>query len=232
MKGTVKFYIVRHGQTMFNLLDRAQGWSDSPLTPLGCTDAARLGEGFRREGVHFAAACSSDSGRAIETAEILLEHCGQQTLPRQQDKRLREWCLGHMEGGANHDFLTAICEQDGTPFPLKDLNRRLREAADYIHEHLDSTGMSQSFDQIATRLTGALRDLGEAVAAQGGGNVLVVTHALSIKTIVYLLAHERLEEVAMIRNVSVCRFAYEGGAFQALELNDTHYLDEHAVPGA
>ncbi|NCE66425.1 histidine phosphatase family protein [Pseudoflavonifractor sp. 524-17] len=31
----VTFYIVCHGQTLLNQLDRAQGWSDSPLTALG-----------------------------------------------------------------------------------------------------------------------------------------------------------------------------------------------------
>ena len=28
----VTFYIVRHGETLLNSLNRAQGWSDSPLT--------------------------------------------------------------------------------------------------------------------------------------------------------------------------------------------------------
>ena len=31
----VRFYIVRHGQTLMNSLDRAQGWADSPLTEAG-----------------------------------------------------------------------------------------------------------------------------------------------------------------------------------------------------
>lgn len=29
-------YLVRHGQTIFNLKRIIQGWSDSPLTQLGC----------------------------------------------------------------------------------------------------------------------------------------------------------------------------------------------------
>lgn len=31
----VRFYIVRHAQTLLNSLDRAQGWADSPLTEAG-----------------------------------------------------------------------------------------------------------------------------------------------------------------------------------------------------
>ena len=44
----VKLYIVRHGKTMFNTIGRAQGWSDSPLTPFG--------EGIRELGVGLKAA--------------------------------------------------------------------------------------------------------------------------------------------------------------------------------
>ncbi len=39
----VGFYIVRHGQTLLNSLDRAQGWSDSPLTDAGKQTAIDLG---------------------------------------------------------------------------------------------------------------------------------------------------------------------------------------------
>lgn len=225
------FYIVRHGQTMLNLLDRAQGWADSPLTPVGRSGAAHLGEGFAHDGIHFISACSSDSGRAIETAQLILAHSGQNARSIQQDARLREWCLGQMEGGPNRDFLHAICNPDGTPFPLDDLNHHLPQAANWIHQHLDPTGMSQSFDEISARLTAALIDLAQATVRRGGGNILVVSHALAIKTIVHQLAFDRLDEVAMIRNTSVCRFAYRDGVFHALELNDTHYLDSVTVAG-
>lgn len=230
MHPEVTLYIVRHGQTMLNLLSRAQGWADSPLTPAGRAGAAALGEGLGREGVRFVLAASSDSGRAVETARILLSRSGQPDLTVRPDPRLREWCLGHMEGDFNQAFLTAVRNPDGTPFAMGDLNRRLPEAADYIHDHLDSIGMTQSFAEIGDRLTGALHDLAGEAAASGGGNVLVVSHALAIKTMVWLLCRERMEEVAMIRNASVCRFAYDGGQFLPLALNDTHYLDGAAVP--
>ena len=32
-------YIMRHGQTLFNLQHKIQGWCDAPLTPLGITQA-------------------------------------------------------------------------------------------------------------------------------------------------------------------------------------------------
>lgn len=30
-----RFYLMRHGQTLFNTLNRIQGWCDSPLTEKG-----------------------------------------------------------------------------------------------------------------------------------------------------------------------------------------------------
>lgn len=222
-------YLVRHGQTLFNLLGRAQGWSDTPLTPAGEEAAARLGHGLAREGVCFSAAWCSDSGRARETGRILLDAAGQETLPLQADRRLREWCLGDMEGQPNEAFLAALRGADGAPIPLSQLNYRLPEAVDGIHAHLDSTGISESFDTLRSRLIGILHQAARETACAGGGNVLLVSHALSIKTLVHLLSPERMEEAAMLRNASVCRFRYVDGNFQALELNDIHYLDGPAV---
>ena len=44
-------YLVRHGQTIFNLKRIIQGWSDSPLTQLGCDQAARAGMFLRARGI-------------------------------------------------------------------------------------------------------------------------------------------------------------------------------------
>lgn len=225
MEQHTTIYLVRHGQTMLNLLDRAQGWSDSPLTPAGRDSAACLGQALGREGVRFVSAWSSDSGRAIETARLILQHSGQEVLPLNQDPRLREWCLGHMEGGSNREFLTALRQLDGAPFPLDQLDTHLPQVADYIHQHLDRIGMSQPFDQIAQRLTNAFHDLAQD-AAEKGGDALVVSHGLSIKTLIFLLARDRLEEVSYLKNTSVCRFSWDGVQFCPLALNDVHYLSQ------
>ena len=49
----VKLYIARHGKTMFNTIGRAQGWSDSPLTPFGEEGIRELGVGLKAAGVPF-----------------------------------------------------------------------------------------------------------------------------------------------------------------------------------
>ena len=54
----VRFYIVRHGQTLLNSLDRAQGWADSPLTEAGKQMVADIGQ--KLKGIDFDAVYTSD----------------------------------------------------------------------------------------------------------------------------------------------------------------------------
>ena len=77
----VKLYIARHGKTMFNTIGRAQGWSDSPLTPFGEEGIRELGVGLKAAGIPFKAAYSSDSGRTIQTMDIILRETGLETIP-------------------------------------------------------------------------------------------------------------------------------------------------------
>lgn len=39
-----KLYLVRHGETIFNRMQKMQGWADSPLTDKGFADATRAGK--------------------------------------------------------------------------------------------------------------------------------------------------------------------------------------------
>lgn len=39
-------YLMRHGQTLFNLEHKIQGWCDSPLTELGINQAKIAGRYF------------------------------------------------------------------------------------------------------------------------------------------------------------------------------------------
>ncbi|HIW76541.1 MULTISPECIES: histidine phosphatase family protein [Gordonibacter] len=66
----VTFYVVRHGQTLFNVMGKVQGWCDTPLTEDGVRGAEKLGRGLAE--VDFVAAYASDSGRAEQTLDVLL----------------------------------------------------------------------------------------------------------------------------------------------------------------
>jgi probable phosphoglycerate mutase len=65
-----RWYLVRHGQTDWNLEGRVQGHSDTPLNGEGRRQAGLLAA--RLQAVEFSIAYSSDLGRAVETAEAVL----------------------------------------------------------------------------------------------------------------------------------------------------------------
>jgi len=88
MKSTL-IYIVRHGETEWNLMGKQQGHMDSPLTDRGTQQANALANGLINRGIEFI--YSSDLGRAMETAKIINTSLD---LSIQTDKRLRERHLG------------------------------------------------------------------------------------------------------------------------------------------
>lgn len=63
-------YLVRHGQTYYNIYNKLQGWSNSPLTSKGKDDARQAAQRLKK--VHFDAAFCSDLPRAIETCQTIL----------------------------------------------------------------------------------------------------------------------------------------------------------------
>ena len=92
----VTLYVTRHGKTILNTNHRAQGWADSPLVEKGVEVASNLGMGLKD--IHFTNVYSSDSGRAIETANLVLKYSEQSKLKLEKRKDLRELNFGTFEG--------------------------------------------------------------------------------------------------------------------------------------
>ncbi|RGJ83322.1 histidine phosphatase family protein [Collinsella sp. TM04-9] len=90
-----KLYFMRHGQTLFNLLRRKQGWCDSPLTELGIEQAKTVGATLRERGLAFDHAYSSTSERACDTLELAFPD-----QPYERVKGLKEWNFGKFEGAS------------------------------------------------------------------------------------------------------------------------------------
>lgn len=110
--GTVTFYVVRHGKTMLNTTDRVQGWSDAVLTPAGEKVVTDAGKGLKD--IKFGSAYSSDSGRAIQTADIILkENQKSDGVKLKTDPRFREFNFGTYEGDLNHTMWTDIAKSQG-----------------------------------------------------------------------------------------------------------------------
>ena len=89
----MRLYLVRHGETDWNLENRFQGWADRPLSPSGEEQARELARSLRP--VRFDAAYSSDLRRAASSAEILL--AGRDVEPVRV-KGFREMRIGELDG--------------------------------------------------------------------------------------------------------------------------------------
>lgn len=99
-------YIVRHGQTLFNVQHKIQGFCDSPLTLLGIEQAQKTKkEYFEKNNILLDEAHCSTSERAIDTLKIITN------LPFKTHKNLREWNFGTYEGEG---------EYLNPPLPYKD----------------------------------------------------------------------------------------------------------------
>lgn len=68
-----RLYLMRHGQTLYNVQKLVQGRCDSPLTSTGIEQAREASEWLARQGVSFDRICSSPLGRAYNTACIARE---------------------------------------------------------------------------------------------------------------------------------------------------------------
>lgn len=87
------WWLIRHGETDYNLNGRFQGSSDIPLNATGMKQAASLAS--RLKDMKFDAIYASDLGRVQQTADLALDgQIGSLVL----DARLRELDFGVWEG--------------------------------------------------------------------------------------------------------------------------------------
>ncbi|MDD6513093.1 histidine phosphatase family protein [Sharpea azabuensis] len=97
MKKTL--YLMRHGQTLFNVEHKIQGWCDSPLTEQGIKQAEIAARYFDDNKITFDHCYASTSERACDTLEIVTHH----KYPYTRVKGLKEWNFGRFE--AMDEFL-------------------------------------------------------------------------------------------------------------------------------
>ena len=89
----MRVFLVRHGQTAWNVQGKAQGHADIPLDPTGQEQASALKHAF--EGVAIDRIFCSDLVRAVETAEPISAVTG---VPITLRTDIRERSFGEWEG--------------------------------------------------------------------------------------------------------------------------------------
>ena len=156
-------YIMRHGQTDWNMMQRLQGRTDIPLNDKGRQMAKAAHDEYKD--VHFDVCYCSPLIRARETAEILLSG---RDIPIIADERLIEMCFGIYEG-REYSFT----EPEGGLFDVT--------APPEIYT--SPKGGAESLDELFAR-TGEFLDETALPLVKEGKDVLIVGHGAMNSSIV------------------------------------------------
>lgn len=166
-------YIMRHGKTEWNELQKLQGRTDIPLSDAGRAMARQAQEEYRE--LHFDICYTSPLLRARETAEILLE--GRQ-IPIVTDERLVEMSFGSFEGVQNYW---------GTP------DSPIRFLFQHPEMYTESVGGAETFAELFQR-TGAFLEEVVQPRLERGEDVLIVAHGATNCSIISAIRSLPIEQ--------------------------------------
>ncbi|MBC2130234.1 histidine phosphatase family protein [Listeria innocua] len=221
--GKLNVYLVRHGKTMFNASRRVQGWSDTPLTNEGIEVAEFLGRGLRE--IPFDSVYTSDRGRTIETAGIVLRESKQTHLEISELSDFREFGFGKFEGEYEDIMFGKVIEHLGFQSVEEAFEKFGYDGYQIISEtveKIDETGMSEKWDSMVTRLKNALETVAKENQSENA-NVLVVSHGMAINTIISFFDITQINPE--LANASVTRLGFENGEWTIEAVNDLSYIE-------
>ena len=164
---TRRIFLVRHGETDWNLAGRLQGSHDIPLNDLGreqAADTARVVERLSRgaRGLDFV---SSPLSRAAQTMAILRGELGLPPDGFRRDARLREIGFGRWEGSTWPE----LRRRDP-------VNLAARDADPW---HFTPPG-GENYAELSARVLAAIAELtGDSVVVTHGGVVRAMLHAFA-----------------------------------------------------
>ena len=219
---STEVYLVRHGETMFNQLNKVQGWCDSPLTVKGINDLKVTANALSQ--VHFDNMYSSDLKRAIDTVHLmkdanLVSDIGKiKKLPEfrevffgtfEGDDINQTWDQVAMAAGiGNEDNVAKIINQVGL--------REFREAT----KRADPRHLAEDKDELDKRMVRAIDVLKDVTKNEQ--RVLLVTHGDFIKTlsIKYWNKSDGKHDIIFPDNGSVTRgILHDNGKFEIVDYN-------------
>lgn len=200
----MKLYIIRHGQTEWNLQRRLQGWKNSELTEKGRKDAERLAH--RLKDIEFDKIYTSQQKRAIDTGNIIKED-------REIDlitlEGLKERGFGSWEGMKIED----IDRLHGERY-------KVYKETPHLYDPIDGEG----FKEIYTRVNKAL----DEILSQGGENILIVSHGITIKVILSIIKGiplERLNEIPVFEGTALSICQVDGDRLEFILEGDTSHIE-------
>src|SRR5262245_60095373 len=205
----MRLFLVRHAQTAWNVIGRAQGSNDTSLDETGMDQAKRLGRTFAN--IEPLDVFSSDLKRCQETAQ---EICSVNGGKLHADKRLRERSGGDLEGLLFPEFRARLAElqQPDDPFGLQvrppngesimDTWQRVATVADELRE----------------------RNRSAVVVSHGAASALLLANLLGAEPIV--------SRSFRFDNAAIFELARNNWGLFALErYNDTSHLAQPSLIG-
>ena len=226
---TVTLYLTRHGKTMLNNTGRMQGWCDSPLTEDGAAVAEKLGRGLKKAGITFDAVYTSDSGRAIETAELILKNNGQPEVSLQRNPKVREVCYGIYEGAMPAEAYTPAAKAlsydsvDAMMGAVMGGKLKIEEAVTAMAE-TDESKTAETWETAQKRVMDGIREIAGEAAERGQKQVLVVSHGMAISAAVAAIDPDAA--AGELGNASITKIIYDNGTFTVESVNDMSYIEE------
>lgn len=204
---TTTLYLIRHGETDWNLQGRWQGHVDVPLNDVGRKQAQLLGERLRSESIRFDFLYSSDLVRAYQTAWTVSEAIG---VPVELLPPLREIDLGAWGGMTRDD----IKEHYPVEFAL------LEQGQDVPR------GGGETLAALSKRVV----EVTEAIIAQHPGETLgFITHGGPVRMLLAHAAGER-DIIHMkfhhIGNTSISIVQRNAAGWEIVKLNDMRHLED------
>ncbi len=198
----MRLFLVRHGQTAWNILGKAQGHADIPLDPMGLSQAQSLGESFGPPRVDRI--LSSDLLRAKQTAEPLGLATGAPIAFRTD---LRERSFGEWEGKPFEGLYHVMDEQAN------------RDGVSALRVRPPG---GESFADVWARL-GAIY----AEIINADDNLAVVSHGGTLSLLLARLIKGTLETSRTLRfgNTAISELNQRpDGSFFIARYNDTNHL--------
>lgn len=169
------FYVIRHGQTEWNLKKIIQGHRDSPLTEMGINSAKQHAK--KLINIQFDAIFSSDSLRAKQTADIVAL---KRNIAVKTTQHLRERSYGKYEGKSLDIFTNE----------LRHLVEKFKKMSDEEKKKHKYPTM-ESDDETVGRFITFLREI---AVGYPGKKILVITHSGMISILLIHLGHVKYEE--------------------------------------
>ena len=190
MKDFCTIYLVRHGETDWNVKNIIQGQIDIPLNKKGENQALEIANELKD--IHFDAIFSSDLSRAKRTAEIIAT---ERKLAVVATKTLRERYFGKFQGKI---------------FPKE---KNIKEMIRFLIKNSKAESEKPETDaSIMSRLVAFLKEIS---VAYKGKTVLLVTHAAPIRTLLIHLGFGTYDNLpnGCIGNLAYVKIKNDGSEF-------------------